>query len=239
LIEGLRRLIDLQRLDEELAAAEEESARIPEQREVLAERRAAAEQERELAGQLLAGVEGVQRSAETAVQDKQALLQKLEGQQFQVKSNEAYTALLHEMEQAKEAISLGETRILEAMEEIDTARERVAEAERQAEATANAVSEQQRALDEREKELAGRIGELRAARDAASGEVEPELLAHYVRIGRRRRPVLARVREETCLGCRVKIPPQTQIELLRCEELITCSSCHRILIHDRVYEGPK
>jgi predicted nucleic acid-binding Zn-ribbon protein len=56
------------------------------------------------------------------LQDQEALLKRLEGQQFQVKSNDAYTALLHEMEHAKQAISDCETRILESMDAIETSR---------------------------------------------------------------------------------------------------------------------
>ncbi|MDJ0852355.1 MAG: C4-type zinc ribbon domain-containing protein [Myxococcota bacterium] len=236
MIEGLRQLIDLQHLDEELFAAEEENKALPGRRQELAERREAVQAELEAARQVLRDLEAAQRRAETEVQDAQALLTRLEGQQFQVKSNDAYTALLHEIEQAKEAISAGETRILEAMEALDGARERVAEAEKQAESTLAGVAEQERAADEREKQLTARIAELGELRARKCDDVDAELLAHYVRIGKRRRPVLARVQKETCLGCRVKVPPQTQIELLRGDELMTCTTCHRILIHDRVFE---
>ncbi len=237
MIEGLRQLIDLQHLDEELFAAEEENKALPGRRQELAERREAVQAELEAARQVLRDLEAAQRRAETEVQDAQALLTRLEGQQFQVKSNDAYTALLHEIEQAKEAISAGETRILEAMEALDEAREREAAAEKQAESTLAGVAEQERALDEREKQLTARIAALGEQRAGKCEAVDPELLGHYVRIGKRRRPVLARVQKETCLGCRVKVPPQTQIELLRGDELLTCTTCHRILIHDRVYEG--
>jgi hypothetical protein len=40
------------------------------------------------------------------------------------------------------------------------------------------------------------------------------------------------VREELCLGCRVDIPPQLKIELLRGQRLITCSNCQRILVRE-------
>lgn len=240
MIEGLRQLIDLQQLDDELFADEEENKALPARRQELSERREAVEAELEAARQQLRELEAEQRRAETAVQDAQALHTRLEGQQFQVKSNDAYTALLHEIEQAKEAISAGETQILEAMEAIDAGRERLAAAERQAEATLSGVAEQERSIDEREKQLTARIAELSEQRVAKCDAVDAELLAHYMRIGKRRRPVLARVQKETCLGCRVKIPPQMQIELLRGDELLTCSTCHRILIHDRVFgEGEK
>ena len=236
-IEGLQQLIDLQNLDDELLAAEQEHAGLPARRQELAGRREAAELEREAARQALQEAEGDQRHAETDAQDKQALKQKLESQQFQVKSNEAYTALLREIEQAVEAISDAETRVLEAMEGIDSASTRVAEAEKQGEATLASATEQERALDLREKELDARIAELRGGREALCGQLAADLLGHYQRI--RRRPAIAEVRDEMCLGCRIHIPPQQQIELLRGDTLITCSRCHRILIHPAALEAAK
>jgi predicted nucleic acid-binding Zn-ribbon protein len=238
-VEGLRQLIELQQLDDELLAAEQEHGGLPARRQELAERREAVEKEREDAGQALHAAEAEQRRAEVEVQDKQALKQKLESQQFQVKTNEAYTALLHEIEQAGEGISEGETRVLEAMEAIDSARERLADAEKQAEATLVGVAEQERALDLREKELDARIAELRQGRERLCRELDAELLTQYQRIASRRRPAIAQVRDEMCLGCRIHLPPQQQIELMRGEALITCSRCHRILIPPGRFEEAK
>jgi len=236
-IEGLRQLVDLQNLDEELLAAEQEHEGLPARRQELAGRREAVDVERETAKQALQQAESDQRHAETDAQDKLALKQKLESQQFQVKSNVAYTALLQEIAQADEAISEAETRVLEAMEGIDSASTRLSEAEKQGEATLAGVTEQERALDLREKELDARIAELRTAREALCSQLAADLLNHYQRI--RRRPALAQVRDEMCLGCRIHIPPQQQVELIRGDTLITCSRCHRILIHPAAFEASK
>jgi predicted nucleic acid-binding Zn-ribbon protein len=47
----------------------------------------------------------------------------------------------------------------------------------------------------------------------------------------RRRPAVAMVSEEMCQGCRVGIPAQNYIEILKGERIITCGNCHRILVH--------
>jgi predicted nucleic acid-binding Zn-ribbon protein len=229
-LEDLQRLIDLQKLDEQLAASEGESASLPGRRAALAEAREAAEQRVASAEQMLHEAEGEQRRAEDDLQDQEALLRKLEGQQFQVKTNEAYTALLREIEQAKTAISDSETRILEAMDAIETGSRERAAAEEQVEKVLARVAADGTALDARERELAARIAELREVRVACRASLESELLEQYEKIASRRRPAVVRVREEICLGCRVNIPPQLQIELLRGQRVITCSNCHRILI---------
>jgi len=228
-LEDLQKLIDLQNLDEELAAFEGESAGLPARRTELAERREAAEQRVVAAKDALEEAEGEQRRAEGALQGQEALIQKLEGQQFQVKSNEAYTALLREMEQARQAISDSETRLLEAMDAIEAGVRERAAAEEEVEKVLGRVAAGEKALDAREHELAALIAELREARVTCRASLEAELLEQYDKIATRRRPAVVHVREEICLGCRVNIPPQRLIELLRGQRVITCSNCNRIL----------
>jgi predicted nucleic acid-binding Zn-ribbon protein len=229
-LDDLQRLIDLQKLDEQLVALEEESAGLPGRRAELAETGQAAQQRVVAAKGALQEAENEQRCAETALQDQEALIRRLEGQQFQVKTNEAYTALLREMEQARQAISDSETRLLEAMDAIEARGRAPAAADEDAEKVLGRVAADEKALHAREHELAALIAELREARETCRESVAAELLEQYDKIASRRRPAVVHVREELCLGCRVNIPPQLKIELLRGQHLITCSNCNRILV---------
>ncbi len=56
-------------------------------------------------------------------------------------------------------------------------------------------------------------------------------MAQYERIAKRRRPAVILVKEERCGGCRVGIPPQSFIEIIRMEAIVTCGNCARILVH--------
>ncbi len=233
MLEGLRELVELQTLDDDLTACEEQSAGIPAQRTRLDERRSESEERLARSRESLGTAEAEQRRAEVDLQDGEALIVKLEGQQFQVKSNEAYTALLQEIEHAKQAKSDCETRILEAMEGIDAATREIAAAEEQAKATLAQVEAEAEVLDKREAELASRLDTRRAERCSVSGRLDAKLVEQYEKIVARRRPAVVRITQEICLGCRVNIPPQLYIEILRCESLLTCSNCQRILIHER------
>ena len=235
MLDDLQRLIDLQQLDEQLVASEQESAGLPGRRAERAEAREAALQRVVAAKEALEEAENDQRRAESALQDQEALIQKLEGQQFQVKSNVAYTALLREMEQAREAISDSETRLLEAMDAIEAGGRERAAAEEDAEKVLGRVAADEKALDAREHELAALIAGLREERETCRASIDAEMLEQYDKIASRRRPAVVHVREELCLGCRVGIPPQLKIELLRGQRLITCSNCHRILVRE---DGP-
>ena len=145
--------------------------------------------------------------------------------------------MLQEIEHAKQAKSDCETRILEAMEGIDAAKREIAAAEEQAKATLAQVAAEAEVLDKREAELASRLDARRAERSGVSGRLDAKLVEQYEKIVARRRPAVVQISQEICLGCRVNIPPQLYIEILSCESVLTCSNCHRILIHQRCLDS--
>jgi predicted nucleic acid-binding Zn-ribbon protein len=230
LVEGLRRLIELQKLDDELATLEEEHRALPARREALTAQQAAAEERLAAVREALRTAELAQRHAERELQEREAAVARLEGQQFQVKTNEAYTALLREIEHARAAVSGCETRILEAMEAIESCGAAVAAAEGEAKSSGELAQAGARTLAARETELAGRIAGLRERRAEARGQVERDLVELYERIAARKRPAVVTVTREICTGCRVDIPPQRFVEILGRKRVVTCERCQRILI---------
>jgi predicted nucleic acid-binding Zn-ribbon protein len=230
-LESLQHLLELQRLDGEIASREKELAALPGKRKAFEETRAAVAAELVRARENLQSGEIDQRQVEASLQDQEALLRRLEGQQFQVKDNTAYTALLHEMEHAKEVISDCETRILEGMDAAEAAREALAAAEADDRATSERLDSEERATDAREEQLQRELAELNARRVEVGPKLDAKILAVYEKILRRRQPALALVSDEMCQGCRVNIPAQNYIEILKGERIITCGNCHRILVH--------
>ena len=228
--EAFQRLSELQLCDEELWAREQEHAALPARRTQLAAERAEAEAALARSREGLTAAEAAQRRAESELQDHEAARRKLEGQQHQVKTNDAYTALLHEIERAQQAISECETRLLEGMDAIEAARAACAASDAGGRETAKRQTAEAATLDAREKELDAEIARLRAARARVIAACEAKLIEQYERIATRRRPPVARLRGTLCLGCRVDVPPQLVIELQRGERVITCGNCQRILI---------
>ncbi|MFP8880853.1 MAG: C4-type zinc ribbon domain-containing protein [Myxococcota bacterium] len=231
MLEGLAQLVVLQRLDDELVAFEGEHAGLPARRDQVAQRRSDAELEANRAAEALETAEAAMRQAEVALQDNEAELLRLENQQFQVKSNDAYSALLREIENAKNSISDSETGILESMEAIEAASEAKSSADTASQDAMVAFAAESAGIDAREKELRGGIERHRAERLEIGPSVAPELLKHYERISKRRSPAVVMVSNELCGGCRVGIPAQDFIEILRGERVVTCGNCKRILLH--------
>jgi predicted nucleic acid-binding Zn-ribbon protein len=227
----LNELVGLSQLDSKIAALEEELAALPARRAAAAEERAAGEARLAAARERVSEAEQAQRRCEGEAQDKEALLAKLESQQHQVKTNEAYTALLREIDQAREAISEAETGVLEAMDAIEAARADLSALEEQFRAVGERLATEEEARSRHEQAVQGELEQLRTRRDEQAGSLDRALMVRYEKVASRRRPAVAVITAEICLGCRVGIPPQAFIEILKGESLVTCNHCHRILIH--------
>jgi predicted nucleic acid-binding Zn-ribbon protein len=151
--EALRRLVDLQRVDETRHRLELELAAIPARRSGFDARESEA---RDHAARARAALDAAQlelRRAEATLRDQEASKQRLDGQQSQVKSNTAYTALLHEIDAATATISETETRILELMDAVQAARKEAEDAERGLAASEEALRAERQALEIRAEEL--------------------------------------------------------------------------------------
>lgn len=234
MIENLRQILILARVDEVLRAREAEAAGIPVRRAELEARVEAAARALAEARAAVEAHRHEERRIEGEVRDREALIQRLETQTYQVKSNEAYRAMLHEMEHARTEISERETAILELMEALDRAHAALAEAEVAVAAAARAAKDEEQAIAAREAELVQEVARARGERDGVAKGIAAAVLSQYERIASRRRPAVVVASHDLCLGCRVNIPPQHSLRLLRGDSIVTCGACQRILVHERV-----
>jgi uncharacterized protein len=161
-------------------------------------------------------------------------VRKYKDQTSQIKTNEAYKALLHEVQMAEQEIAKAEDRLLEQMvagEEYDRrvkASERtLKEVEDVARATRTRIEADKAAT---EKELAG----LEAERARFAADVPENLLDHYDRIVRKHNGVaLAEVVDEKCSACGMRVRPHVFQEMRRAgsDEMFHCETCTRILYY--------
>lgn len=232
---GLEELIELQRQDQAIARLEGEARQIPLQiaaREAdLASARAAWDQAKAAAAAL--GKE--RRERERELEEEAGNQRKKQGRLFEIKTNQEYSAVLKEIELVKEKISGLETRILELMDEQERAAKRAAESEKTFRA---AEGEFRRYREGREKDLAqlqAQLAGLQKSRKQTAAKVDRELYQTYARIMKiREGTAVVPVRDESCAGCFVALPPQTVNEVRHNDRRITCPHCERILY----YAGP-
>jgi len=232
----LERLIELEKVDREVARLSDEVAALPKRvaaiEEKLAEHKAAVEK----AKARIKGNESSRRQFEADIKGFQEKIAKYRSQSSSVKTNDEYRALMHEVEFAEKQIGGCEDKILELMISLENEEKALKRAEAELKTEAADVEKEKaeahvRTADD-EKLLAG----LKEKRAGLRSGVEYSALAHYDRVMRQRKSAISEAREQKCMACFVMLRPQTWQELRTNEHIVTCSSCGRILYFDPASE---
>jgi predicted nucleic acid-binding Zn-ribbon protein len=224
-------LISLQGADREIQRLKLEIAELPKRVASIEQKLAGTKSSLEKARASLKGDEAARKKYESAIADLKTKISKYRDQSLEVKTNEQYKALMHEIQFAEQEISASEDKILELMVNAEAREKEVkaAEAELKAEAAEiekeKAIARDRTAKDEKE------LTEWSAKRDAARSGVDPDLLRHYERVLKFRGSGIAEVRDQKCTGCSVFLRPQTYNDV-RGGKLLYCDSCQRILYFD-------
>jgi predicted nucleic acid-binding Zn-ribbon protein len=236
-IADLHKLFLLQETDILIRSHEQELAKIPESLSQVREQRALAKVKMEEVRKSLEEERGEQRRAESALNDAETLLAHLEANSSQVKSNEAYRAMLLEIEAAKGKISISETQILEGMESLEATASRLEEASRFSADTDARVAAEEEEIAKREEELHGEVESQQGIRVKRLASVPPELLRIYDRVAARKLPALAAVVGKLCGSCHAVLPAQLALEAREGKSVVSCRGCKRILVPDQVMKA--
>lgn len=151
-------------------------------------------------------------------------------QQLEVRKNDEYQALGHEIETVQAQIAALEEQELVVMYAIDEAKDRVKAAEAAA-AQSVAVHEARiRTLQEKESTLCQDLVAVQADLEKTRVEVPESALATYVRIAKRTPlPVCVPLRELRCSGCNLKVSSGVSSDARAGVKLVTCENCDRIV----------
>src|SRR5438067_6922685 len=213
MLADLENLIQLQQADREIQRLEDEVAALPRRvaaiEEKLADTRAAVEK----ASATIKADEANRRKLESQIQNHQQKISKYRDQSLDVKTNEQYKALMHEISFAEQDIRKLEDQILEGMLDVELNEKRLKSAE--------AELKTETADIEKEKEEARRVttrdqqelGTLKARRDTLRSGIGADTLRHYDRVFKLRKYALAEARDHKCVACQVMLRPQMYNEV--------------------------
>jgi uncharacterized protein len=228
MLPDIDKLLELQVADKEIRRLREEVAALPKRVAVIEQKLAGTNAHLEKVRAAAKADDANRKKFEANIKDLQGKISKYRDQSLDVKTNEQYKALLHEIEFSEQEIRLNEDRILEVMVNVD-AREKDVKA-------AEAEFKAETAEIEREKEDARRVTaedqkkltEWNAKRDALRHGVSEDVLRQYERVAKFRGTGLAEVRDQKCMGCQVMLRPQTYNEVRNGEKVMVCESCSRV-----------
>jgi uncharacterized protein len=233
----IEHLISLQRTDREIQRLQAEIAELPRRVTVIEEKLAGTKAGLEKARGTVKADEAARRKYETAITDLRQKISKYRDQSLEVKTNDQYKALMHEIQFAEQEIGANEDKILELMVNADARDKQVKAAEAELKAEAAEIEKEKANARERTAQDEKELAEWTAKRDASRSAVDPDLLRHYDRVSKFRGSGIAEVRDQKCSGCSVMLRPQMYNEV-RGGKLLYCDSCQRILFYDPSKEAP-
>ena len=226
----LVQLIALQEKDKALDALKASRTAIPqsveEKRSVLSSSKAAVDE----AKRALTKLQLSKKDKELELGTKEEEIKKKNIDLNMIKTNEAYKAMLSELEGAKQRIRTLEDEILSVMYEIEQASKAVVNAEKEAKAHESGINAEIAKLEAQGTEIDGKIAVLEQDRVAFAAQVPAGLLDKYedIREGRQGLAIVP-VEGENCGGCSMTLRPQILNDVLKGQELVFCDNCSRLL----------
>jgi uncharacterized protein len=234
----LQKLIELEKVDREITRLTDEVAALPKRVAAiegkLAEHKAAVEK----AKAQIKSNEGSRRQFEADIKGYQEKIAKYRSQSSSVKTNDEYRALMHEVEFAEKQISGCEDKILELMISLESEEKSLKQAEADLKAESADVEKEKAQARVRTAEDEKLLIGLKEKRDGLRQGVNDSALAHYDRVMRQRKSAISEALEHKCMACFVMIRPQTWQDIRNNDQIVTCSSCGRILYFDPAHEAP-
>jgi len=239
-VPALASLIALQEVDTAADQARRRLAELPAAEQAIEARIAAATAALETARARLQDSQQARRALEKDVAVIDTRLSRFDDHRAAVKTNQEYTALLHEIATAKAEKDAVEDRILVLMEQADVLTTGL-KADEAALAQANRDGEAERkALGEERTRLEGELRRLTGVRLLNTASTDPRVLATYEQLLKNRRGIaVARLVGETCAACHVRLRPHVAQLVRRNEEIVQCESCQRILYYQAPDASPQ
>lgn len=226
----LDRLLVLQERDTKRQALEQQLQAVPRELAAVEARIAAEKQAIETAKIGWRELESKKKLLETEIKSAEEQVAKYKTQQMQVRKNDEYQALTHEIETTSGQIGTLEEDEIKVMFSIDEARQRFKEAEAVLKANITGHEDKIRTLRARATQLQSEHEAAVAAVAAARPAVPEDQLKIYDRLATKPGlPVVVPVSGGRCGGCHLKVPTHIEVLARSGAEIATCDQCGRVV----------
>jgi predicted nucleic acid-binding Zn-ribbon protein len=225
----IENLLHLQEADKAIRRLQDEIAELPKRVAVIEHKLADTKLQLEKAQAAVKADEAARRKHDTAIADLRGKISKYRDQSLDVKTNDQYKALLHEIQFAEKEIAATEDKILELMVNADARDKEVKAAQAELKEEAAEIEKEKVEARQRTTEDEKQLTEWRGKRDQMRAGVNEDLLRHYERVSKFRGSGISEVRDHKCMACQVMLRPQTYNDVRTGQQTVVCDSCQRIL----------
>ena len=223
-------LVSLQELDSEIYALKNELAAKPQEIKAL-------EESFETKKQGLAALEKQSLDLQKQRKEKELELatnteavKKLNSQLYALKTNKEFQVMQQQIADAKADGSVIEEKILISFEESDKIKAQIDQENAKLKEEEKNFLQQKKTIQERTEEINGRLSQLDAERKRLLVGIDPKMFSEYERILQSRDGLaIVAVKDNSCGGCHMLLPPQVINLIKMYEHIITCEVCNRIL----------
>src|SRR5579859_828403 len=236
MLPDIDKLLELQEVDKEIRRLQAEVAALPKRVAVIEQKLAGTKAHLERVRNAAKGDEANRKKFEASIKDLQAKISKYRDQSLDVKTNDQYKALLHEIQFAEQEIRLNEDRILEVMVNVDAREKEVKAADAELKAETAEIEKEKEEARKVTAEDQKKLSEWNAKRDGLRHGISEDVLRHYERVMKHRGTGLAEVRDHKCMGCQVMLRPQIYNEARSGQTVMVCESCQRIYYYNPANE---
>jgi predicted nucleic acid-binding Zn-ribbon protein len=237
MLSDLQKLIELQQTDREIQRLQDEVAALPRRVAEIESKLANTKAQVERSRATIKADESNRRKLEMDIQALQQKISKYRDQSLDVKTNDQYKALMHEVSFAEQEIRIIEDKILEGMLDVEVNEKKLRAAEAELKAETAEIEKEKAEARRRTAEDEKRLAELNGERNQLRGAIAADVLRHYDRVLKLRRTALAEARDHKCSACQVVLRPQAYNDVRTNEQIIICDSCQRILYYVAPAEG--
>jgi predicted nucleic acid-binding Zn-ribbon protein len=234
MLPDIENLLKVQEVDKEIRRLHDEIAELPKRVAAIEQKLSRTKAQLEKAQSAVKADEASRRKYETSISDLRGKISKYRDQSLDVKTNDQYKALLHEIQFAEKEISSNEDKILELMVNADARDKEVKAAQAELKAETAEIEQEKEQARQRTVEDEKLLAEAKARRDQFRTGIREDLLRHYERVSKFRGSGISEVRDHKCMACQVMLRPQTYNDVRSGKETVICDSCQRIL-----YFNPK
>lgn len=226
----LRKLIDLQALDQEIFGFEGGLAAIPNQIQSAAAEMTAMTKEIEDAREVIASMRKSRRQLEMDVEVANNQMARTKSKLPLVKTNKEYTAILVEIESIKRKIVGMEDKELEVMESLEEKENEIPAIEIRFKEEENNFREYKAKKEAENRRVKNELEDARAKRRGLVESVEPKLMQTYAKVLKHRDGVaVVCLKDSVCQGCFQLVLTQLMIDVKVGEEIIQCQHCYCFL----------
>ncbi len=229
--EHLRKLIELQGIDTQIFQLRAlEQREIPDRLKLYDDQMFEAKKRLTHAEEKLKTFQLEKKNKELDLQTKESNVKKFQLQLFQVRTNKEYASLEKEIGGLKADNSLLEEEIIHLLDELDSWTATVANERKKFDEESKKVQVEKEKTKQELGQTKQRLKELEAARQTIAQQIDPLILPRYERVLKLRNGVaMVPVKDGSCQGCFMNLPPQVIHLVHSAEEWVFCEQCARIL----------